>query len=92
MKDLTFSLPWPIRSSPKEYQLPLLVIMSNFTAASRRLALQLIPLPNMISSSTLRKGGATLFFTTFTRTLFPMASSVPLEMVSILLISRRTEA
>ena len=55
-----------------------------------RLPLEEIPFPNIISSSTFLKGGATLFFTTFTRIRFPVASSVPLAIVSILRTSRRT--
>ena len=34
-----------------------------------------IPSPNMISNSALRKGGATLFFTTFTLVWLPITSS-----------------
>ena len=47
--------------------------------------------PNIISNSAALNGGATLFLTTFTFTLFPTASS-PSLICAILLISKRTEA
>jgi len=45
----------------------------------------------MMSNSALRKGGAILFLTTFTRTWLPVISA-PCLMLSILRMSRRTEA
>ena len=50
-----------------------------------------MPLPNMMSISTCRNGGATLFLTTFTFTRRPV-NSFPSLMFSAGLISRRTLA
>ena len=50
-----------------------------------------MPWPNMMSNSASRKGGATLFLTTFTRTWLPTIS-LPFLRVSTFRTSMRTEA
>ncbi len=50
-----------------------------------------MPFPNKRSNSATLKGGATLFFTTFALTLFPIIP-VPLFIESILLISILADA
>ena len=49
-----------------------------------------MPLPNSMSNSAWRNGGATLFLTTFTRTRLPTAS-VPSLRVSMRRMSRRCD-
>ncbi len=50
-----------------------------------------MPSPYMMSNSTSRNGGATLFLTTFTRTLLPTISSAFFT-EPVRRMSRRTEA
>ena len=50
-----------------------------------------MPCPYMISNSASRNGGATLFFTTFTRVMLPVTSS-PFLIAPMRRMSRRTEA
>ena len=49
-----------------------------------------MPVPNIMSNSATRKGGAILFFTTFTRVTLPICSS-PFLMAVARRISMRTE-
>lgn len=54
---------------------PLFLIMPKSAPKSMISPALEIPSPNMISNSALRKGGATLFFTTFTLVWLPITSS-----------------
>src|SRR5260370_4978881 len=65
---LAFSRPCPIRSFPYEYQAPDFSMIPASAAISTSNDSWLIPSSNMMSNSAWRNGGATLFFTTFTRT------------------------
>ena len=60
------------------------------TAMSSSEPSRLMPLPYMMSNSACRKGGATLFLTTFTRVREP-TTSAPSLMLSIRRMSRRTD-
>src|SRR3989454_10751139 len=66
--NLAFSRPCPIRSLPYEYQAPDFSMMPASAAISTSSDSWLMPSSNMMSNSAWRNGGATLFFTTFTRT------------------------
>ena len=65
-------------------------MMSSFTARSTSSPYLEIPSPYMMSNSASRKGGATLFFTTFARVRLPMIS-LPALMGSTRRTSIRTE-
>ena len=73
-KAFAFSRPWPNWSPSKVYQAPLFFTMPSATATSSRLPSQEMPLPNMMSNSATRNGGATLFFTTRARTRLPICT------------------
>jgi hypothetical protein len=60
------------------------------TARSSSAPSRLMPWPYMMSNSAWRKGGATLFFTTFTRVREP-TTSAPSLMDSMRRMSRRTD-
>src|SRR5258708_275492 len=72
---LAFSRPCPIRSLPYEYQAPDFSMIPASAAISTSNDSWLIPSSNMMSNSAWRNGGATLFFTTFTRTWLPITTS-----------------
>src|SRR6267143_2586835 len=72
---LAISRPCPIRSLPYEYQAPDFSMIPASAAISTSSDSWLIPSSDMISNSAWRNGGATLFFTTFTRTWLPMTTS-----------------
>ena len=80
-----------MRSPLYEYHVPLFSTTFCCSAASSRLPEADRPVPNMISSSARRNGGATLFLTTLMRMRLPIAFSPVRWIVSILRTSRRTE-
>src|SRR5258706_1526292 len=88
---LAFSRPCPIRSLPYEYQAPDFSMMPASAAISTSSDSWLIPSSNMMSNSAWRNGGATLFFTTFTRTWLPMTTSRSMS-GAIRRMSSRTDA
>src|SRR5438093_5124935 len=89
--NLAFSRPCPIRSLPYEYQAPDFSMIPASAAISTSSDSWLMPSSNMMSNSAWRNGGATLFFTTFTRTWFPMTTSRSLT-GAIRRMSSRTDA
>src|SRR6266545_317980 len=89
--NLAFSRPCPIRSLPYEYQAPDFSMMPASAAISTSSVSWLMPSSNMISNSAWRNGGATLFFTTFTRTWLPITTSRSLT-GAMRRMSSRTEA
>ena len=66
-----FSRPWPIRSPSKEYHAPLFSMMPSSLPRSTSSPSLEIPVPYRMSNSASLKGGATLFFTTFTFVRLP---------------------
>src|SRR5690606_473995 len=86
-----FSLPCPRRVSPKAYQLPDFCTTSMSAATCTRSPRRSMPRPNKISTSASRKGGATLFLVTFTRTRDPTRSA-PTLTSPLRRTSRRTLA
>ena len=90
---MVFSRPWPRLVSLYEYQEPLRTSTPVDSAASTTQPRWLMPLPNMMSNSACRYGGATLFFTTFTLQRMPVCDSAALSGIcAILRMSMRTEA
>ena len=89
-KSRTASRPCPNRSPLKEYQAPDFSTTRFSTPISTNSPAFEIPSANMMSNSACLKGGAILFFTTFTRTRLP-PTSWPSLMDSIRRISSRTE-
>src|SRR5205823_5475030 len=74
-KSRALSLPWPMRSFLYWYQAPDLSTTPQLTPSSRISPSRDTPSPWRISNSASRNGGATLFFTTFTRVSEPITSS-----------------
>ncbi|PAV93082.1 hypothetical protein WR25_11431 [Diploscapter pachys] len=72
-------------------QLPDFSTRPAFTPRSRISPIFEMPSPYMMSNSTCLNGGATLFFTTFTRVVLPVTSSRSL-IAPVRRMSRRTEA
>src|SRR6185436_117874 len=90
-KSLEASRPWPRRVSSNVNHAPVLLTMLMATPTSSRPPSLDTPSPYITSNSATRNGGATLFFTTLTRTRLP-TDSVPVLIVSIRRMSRRTLA
>ena len=90
-KSFDASRPWPSRVSSNVNQAPVLDTTLIATPTSSRPPSLDTPSPYMTSNSATRNGGATLFFTTLTRTRLP-TDSVPVLIVSIRRMSRRTLA
>src|SRR5579871_377516 len=86
-----FSRPWPMRWPSYENQEPDFSTMPALEPKSISSTVLEIPWPYMMSNSTCRNGGATLFFTTLTRVWLPITSSRSL-MAPIRRMSRRTLA
>src|SRR5690606_8919948 len=86
-----FSLPWPSLTSPKLNHEPDFCTTSRSDATCTRSPKRSMPRPKRMSTSASRKGGATLFFVTFTRTRLPTRSA-PCFTSPLRLTSRRTLA